>query len=112
MTEQSKPKSYDLYVVNNSIVVLLSENFSVPYLSDCIGSEASGFGVDLTDPNSYDIWDDACLCWNVLEQRHEFHNKANLKKLEHQTDGYIPFDHATGSLKAIFNYERKLCTYS
>lgn len=101
--DTQKPTEYKLYTYQNSILVLLSENHSIPYLNDCVASQSSGVGVDLTDPKNYDEWIDACLCWNVLGQRHEFHNKANLRLLEGKTDGFIPFDHATGQLRSVLS---------
>lgn len=96
-------KPYSVYVTNNTVVVALSTGHKLPYLADCVASQASGVGVDITDPKSYDLWEDAVLCWNVLAQNHEFHNPANLNELDHRTDGYIPFDHATGSLRAVLS---------
>jgi len=96
-------KPYSVYITNNTVVVALSTGHKLPYLADCVASQASGVGVDITDPKSYDLWEDAVLCWNVLAQNHEFHNPANLSELDHRTDGYIPFDHATGSLRAVLS---------
>lgn len=96
-------KPYSVYITNNTVVVALSTGHKLPYLADCVASQASGVGVDITDPNSYDLWEDAVLCWNVLAQNHEFHNPANLTELDCRTDGYIPFDHATGSLRAVLS---------
>lgn len=96
-------KPYSVYVTNNTVVVALSTGHKLPYLADHLASQASGVGVDITDPKSYDLWEDAVLCWNVLGQRHEFHHPSNLKELNHRTDGYIPFDHATGSLRAVLS---------
>lgn len=96
-------EKYKLYRYQNSVLVVLSTGYSIPYFNDCVASQASGVGVDLTDPNNWDMWSDACLCWNVLEQRHEFHNPTNLTPLDHTTDGYIPFDHATGQLRAVLS---------
>lgn len=91
---------YKLYTVNNTIVVLLSTNHTIPYFDDCVASAAAGVGVDLTDSNQWDVWNDACLCWNVLEQRHEFHSPENLIEI---TEFYIPFDHATGQLRSVLS---------
>ena len=102
MSQQKEP--YKVCMVRNSIVVVLSEGHSVPYLADCVASKAAGVGVDITDPCQYDVWEGAALCWNVLEQRHEFHNPTNLTTFEgNPIEGYIPFDHATGQLRAVLS---------
>ncbi len=55
-------KPYNVYCVNDSIVVALSTGHKLPILADCMASQTSGVGVDITDPKSYDLWEDAVLC--------------------------------------------------
>lgn len=95
-------KPYNVYQANNSIVVALSTGHKLPYIPDHVASQASGVGVDITDPKSYDLWEDAVLCWNVLDQNHEFHHPSNMRELSKQ-EGFVPFDHATGNLRALLS---------
>lgn len=101
----NKLPQYELYYYGSNILIILMEDINLPYFNDCVASQASGVGVDLTDPKNWDTWPDACLCWNVLDQCHEFHDKHNLRKFEigNQCEGYIPFDIATGNLRSILS---------
>lgn len=100
---------YSLYISNNTILVYLRPLTNLPYFEDHVASNSACTGVDLTDPAN---WIDACayvcnpsaLCWNVLDQKHEIiYRPEQLTKLDGYNDGYIPFDHATGQLRAVLS---------
>lgn len=97
---------YSLYLYNNTILVYLRPITNLSFFEDHVASHSACTGADLTDPTN---WIDACaytepstLCWNVLEQKHEIiYRSEQLTKLDGINDGSIPFDHATGQLRAV-----------
>lgn len=97
---------YSLYVYDNTIYVYLRPITNLPVFEDCVASQAATVGVDLTDPANWaDLaaYGPLALCWNILADKHDIVVADRLTKLEDFNDGHIPFDHATGKLRAILS---------
>ena len=105
MTIDAPHPKFKPFQKDGSILVILTDPIEIPFYEDGIASNFSLVPLEITNPNEWTRTFTGYICWNLCEQKHEIHSHSNIQEInffdERVTEGYIPFDHATGRLRGI-----------
>lgn len=103
MTKQPEKVFHPMDVIHThdvSLGLVLLGPLEIPYFHDCVASQAAFSAMDITDPKEWADTFTGYVCMDLIKQDYFIAARKNMTAYDQgMCDGYIPFDHGTGSLR-------------